>query len=733
MANTIEINAAIIKGYNYVLELAVTLIDKINIGAHDCEEGYRIERILLLAETLQHYVDINTLDATTDGLYLQLLNATDDYVGAGGTLDPNLELPNTIVSGGQNSTWGFITGDIYNQLDLINLLSTKADSGKYFNRTTTPPRPYLDVAEAMSVLPLGVRVAGLTINIAGVEYWWKPEWTTDALLNQAPVIKISATGIDGLTSGGVIDISDFANGNLPIGVSTWNFNEVGYSTNAITTFTGIALSSAGNQRYVAFFGTDLNTIIKVEGTESAAAVLPTSPANSVLLSYVLITDAVVDAPVVDLSAFVTTNTNQNVGGEKNFTNDLSLTNAFLKTNRGIYFYDRIKDSSQPYTSVYPDFSFKALSNGSFKYGFFSSKLPNTQQLDLDYDRETGLFDFKLRPTVNGSNIALKSEVDIKLDISAYNDRFKGKYTTLENLQTAFPTANAGDYAQVDAGTGVDAINYNYDTEEGWIQGGSGSGATDTDQLLEGATNLYYTESRVTANTEVTANTAKRSYPSGDETRLANTSGTNTGDNIFATDAELQTQNTPTEDNKVVRRRGLISWFNWLRGQVVNITARWQFLGIGIGTAGVANAWLILAASTSAIGSFILTFGASYTGTVEGTIWGETTGKKWKVFRNGIADEVIFLGANSGLAGTGYALPILAPDGSLGRGAPLDEEFTLDSDMITAITGATYTSGYSDITPASGKVFRQGESYFDTTTKYKYEAVADNQVIRIIPT
>jgi len=163
MANTIEINAAIIKGYNYVLELAVTLIDKINIGAHDCEEGYRIERILLLAETLQHYVDINTLDATTDGLYLQLLNATDDYVGAGGTLDPNLELPNTIVSGGQNSTWGFITGDIYNQLDLINLLSTKADIG---DGLITP----------VSVVVVGSNV--VVTALSGANITWKIGTTT---------------------------------------------------------------------------------------------------------------------------------------------------------------------------------------------------------------------------------------------------------------------------------------------------------------------------------------------------------------------------------------------------------------------------------------------------------------------------------------------------------------------------------------------------------------------------
>ena len=87
---------------------------------------------------------------------------------------------------------------------------------------------------------------------------------------------------------------------------------------------------------------------------------------------------------------------------------------------------------------------------------------------------------------------------LKLDASAYNDRYKGKYTSLANLEAAHPTSNAGDYAQVDAGAGSDVVNYNWDTEEGWVEGGSGSAATNTDALPEGSTNLYFTTARVLA-------------------------------------------------------------------------------------------------------------------------------------------------------------------------------------------------------------------------------------------
>lgn len=89
-------------------------------------------------------------------------------------------------------------------------------------------------------------------------------------------------------------------------------------------------------------------------------------------------------------------------------------------------------------------------------------------------------------------------LSLKLDASAYNDRFKGKFTTLIALQTAFPTANIGDYAQVDAGSGSNVKNYNWDSEDGWILGGDGTGATNTDGLIEGSSNLYFTTARVLA-------------------------------------------------------------------------------------------------------------------------------------------------------------------------------------------------------------------------------------------
>jgi hypothetical protein len=80
------------------------------------------------------------------------------------------------------------------------------------------------------------------------------------------------------------------------------------------------------------------------------------------------------------------------------------------------------------------------------------------------------------------------------DIPTVNEHFKGKYTSLSALNTAVPTAADGDYAIVDAGTGHDAVEYIWDAQEGWVAGAS-TGASTTDALPEGSTNLYFTNSR----------------------------------------------------------------------------------------------------------------------------------------------------------------------------------------------------------------------------------------------
>lgn len=60
-----------------------------------------------------------------------------------------------------------------------------------------------------------------------------------------------------------------------------------------------------------------------------------------------------------------------------------------------------------------------------------------------------------------------------------DSKFKGQFTSLSDLQTAYPTANVGDYAYVDLGIGEDVAEYIWDTtDNSWIKQG-GSSTTET--------------------------------------------------------------------------------------------------------------------------------------------------------------------------------------------------------------------------------------------------------------
>lgn len=91
--------------------------------------------------------------------------------------------------------------------------------------------------------------------------------------------------------------------------------------------------------------------------------------------------------------------------------------------------------------------------------------------------------------------ATQTALNLKLDASAYNDRYKGTYPSLAALQAAHPTSSTGDYAIVDPGAGTAALSYIWDVQDGWVRG-SDTAPTTTDALVEGSSNLYFTAARV---------------------------------------------------------------------------------------------------------------------------------------------------------------------------------------------------------------------------------------------
>jgi len=115
---------------------------------------------------------------------------------------------------------------------------------------------------------------------------------------------------NGVLTGCTITLGSYggsgSNNDIRVTEGTWRIspNEYGNVGSGNTDFLDIALSASGLQRYVELVGTSVNTIIKVEGTESAIAVRPTLAAGQVSLGSILVKDALIDPPVPDLSGYL---------------------------------------------------------------------------------------------------------------------------------------------------------------------------------------------------------------------------------------------------------------------------------------------------------------------------------------------------------------------------------------------------------------------------------------------
>ena len=108
--------------------------------------------------------------------------------------------------------------------------------------------------------------------------------------------------------------------------------------------------------------------------------------------------------------------------------------------------------------------------------------------------------------------------------------------TANTAKNSYPTADATKLAGIETGaevnvqanwnetdTGSDAFILNKPTiptvAVDSVNTQTGDVVLDTDDISEGTTNLYYTEARVSANTNVAANTLKNSYPTADSTKV----------------------------------------------------------------------------------------------------------------------------------------------------------------------------------------------------------------------
>jgi hypothetical protein len=101
MATQQQIQDAILLGRSYRFELVDDLLTNLKKGC--CGNTSLIAQISGLISSLEHRIEDNIYNLTTNALYSCLLTSIANYSGASLTVDPNASLPNTIIEGGGGS------------------------------------------------------------------------------------------------------------------------------------------------------------------------------------------------------------------------------------------------------------------------------------------------------------------------------------------------------------------------------------------------------------------------------------------------------------------------------------------------------------------------------------------------------------------------------------------------------------------------------------------------------
>ena len=151
----------------------------------------------------------------------------------------------------------------------------------------------------------------------------------------------------------------------------------------------------------------------------------------------------------------------------------------------------------------------------FKYILENGKIKPAMQYQPDWNASSGVAVILNKPTAlsqfsQDSTHRLVSDTEKNTWNS--NSHFRGKYLTLAALQAAIPTANDGDYAEVDAGAGSSVQLYVYDAQDGWI--GSSAGAFTSVNGKSGPVIQLYT-------TDIPDNTDKRFLADAEKLYLQN--------------------------------------------------------------------------------------------------------------------------------------------------------------------------------------------------------------------
>ena len=266
---------------------------------------------------------------------------------------------------------------------------------------------------------------------------------------------------------------------------TWLIKNVNY-TNPLSVIKTIIPSAIGKKRIDVFVLNTLNTFQTISGAETTGSpVKPTIPLDTIEVTFCIVGDAGIETvQPLDLSAFASI-----------VYVDFKLLN---KVDKAIGYSLTKNDLTDLLKTAYDNTVTWVATNGAnlINHLFRTDNPHNVSKSQVGLGNVDNTSDAN-KPVSTAQANALA----LKLNISDYSNRFKGVYLTQAALISAHPTASIGDYAQVNEVGATDVVNYNWDAEENiWVKNAVvGSAATNTDQLPEGTSNLYFTVTRFLAN------------------------------------------------------------------------------------------------------------------------------------------------------------------------------------------------------------------------------------------
>ena len=330
----------------------------------------------------------------------------------------------------------------------------------------------------------------------------------------------------------------------------WLINGISYS-NPVLVKIPIPFAATGKERIDLIVLNTSNTFTRIPGTESVSnpAAEPV-PNDTVQATLVVVTDGVIEQPTAPVTGDAYVGKNEftftklsGSGAKAQFTLSSEVTNVrvisassigsvsvdkkyiypgkdhYVKNETGTTLIIKHNSGTGNYKYLFPNTTDLVIQNNEIVHFKFRFDTGNNGFLDYvglaggvtdisgKVDKVTGkslLLDTEITRLATLSNFddsSIQAELDTKLNTADYNEHFKGVYLTESALNTARPTANVGDYAQVNVVGSTDILNYNWDAEENiWVKNATQSTPiSNTDELPEGTSNLYFTVVRFLAN------------------------------------------------------------------------------------------------------------------------------------------------------------------------------------------------------------------------------------------